>query len=73
MAHAKQKSLLELMFKGNNMNNELNQSIEERIIFELDSFAMNYDKYEYGLPTHEPELSKMKEIISIILKQSLSK
>ncbi len=37
------------------------------IINELDSYARDYDPYEYGLPTHDAHLENQKAIIKALI------
>ncbi len=54
--------------EGPNVHQE---NIAQEIIEELNYFAQDYDRYEYGLPSNEHQIKEMKGIILRILnKQS---
>lgn len=58
--------LINVVFKN---DKELDEIID-KILYDLDEYAQNYDEYEYGLPTYGEHLLNMRKIIKerILLK-----
>lgn len=40
-----------------------NPKLTNKLLERLDKHARDYDSYEYGLPTYDPELAKMREVV----------
>ena len=39
----------------------------DEIIYSLDSYARDYDHYEYGLPTYDDKMIEMRQIVRTFL------
>jgi hypothetical protein len=58
--------LTDKLHLSDGINNFSDKQIES-LILELDKYASDYDKYEYGLPTEDAHMNNLKNIVKIEL------